>query len=339
MKHSILDFNSKNLQAYLNKHNFPGFAGRQIFSWIYKKGIFDFARMGNLSKELRGFLKNNFSVLNFNLINKATSRDGTQKFLFLLPDGEAIESVLIPAASRLSACVSTQVGCKFNCRFCASGSLGVRRNLKPGEIIEQVIHLHSAAGKRINNLVFMGVGEPFDNYDNLLAAIRILNASDSLNIGARKMTISTCGLLPGIKKLSRENIQVELSVSLHAADNQTRTFLMPVNKKYPLEELLSACRDYYKQTKRQVTFEYILIQGINCGLKQADKLAGMLSGFDAKVNLIPINVFRDQFSAPKKSDVILFRDILLKAGVPATIRRQRGADIEAACGQLRIKKE
>lgn len=183
----------------------------------------------------------------------------------------------------------------------------------------------------------MGVGEPLDNYDHVLKAVRILNSPDSVNIGARKMTISTCGLIAGIQRLAGENLQVELSVSLHAGDNQTRTYLMPINKKFPLEKLLPACRNYYKKTKRQITFEYVLIQGINSDLRQARKLTKLLAGLDAKVNLIPVNPFRNEFSRPNKLEILLFRDILLKAGIPATIRRPRGVDIHAACGQLRLR--
>lgn len=337
MKQPILDFNLKEISFYLKEHKFPAFSGRQIFTWIYKKGIFDFNQMSNLSKQLRGFLDRNLYILSFVLLEKKVSSDGTQKFVFKLSDGGSIESVLIPMARRLSACISTQAGCKFACRFCASGAHGWRRDLKPSEIIEQVIHLNHVSGERINNLIFMGVGEPFDNYENVLKAIRILNSAYSFNIGARKITISSCGLLAGIKKLAEENLQVELSISLHATDNQTRTLLMPVNKQYPIEELLTACRSYYKKTKRQVTFEYILIKGINSDLKQARKLVSLLSGLDAKVNLIPVNSFRKEFYAPDKSEAASFKGLLLKAGIPVTVRRERGADIEAACGQLRLK--
>jgi 23S rRNA (adenine2503-C2)-methyltransferase len=345
---AILDITLNELKSYLKKQNFPGFAACQIFSWIYRKETFDFDRMTDLSKELRNFLKSNFYILSLALIERQISSDGTQKFLFGIsdkPGGRAqaqergkqgIESVVIPTPRRLTACISTQVGCKFACRFCASGALGWRRNLNPGEIIEQVIYLKKIVARRLNNLVFMGIGEPLDNYDNVLKALRILNSSYSLNIGARKMTISTCGLIPGIRKLAEEGLQIELSVSLHAADNKTRTYLMPINKKYPLEELLKACRAYFKKTKRQVTFEYVLIKGINSAPEQAKRLTKLLTGLDAKVNLIPVNPFRNEISVPNKLDILIFRDILLKASIPVTIRRSRGMDIQAACGQLRL---
>lgn len=343
---AILDITLNELKSYLKKQNFSGFAARQIFSWIYRKETFDFDRMTDLSKELRNFLKSNFYILSLTLIERQISFDGTQKFLFGISGKpgwrtqergkQGIESVVIPTSRRLTACISTQVGCKFACRFCASGALGWRRNLNPGEIIEQVIYLKKIVARRLNNLVFMGIGEPLDNYDNVLKALRILNSSYSLNIGARKMTISTCGLIPGIRKLAEEGLQIELSVSLHAADNKTRTYLMPVSKKYPLQELLSACRAYFKKTKRQVTFEYVLIKGINSAPEQAKRLTKLLSGLDAKVNLIPVNPFRNEIPAPNKLDTLIFRDILLKASIPVTIRRPRGMDIQAACGQLRL---
>ncbi len=345
---AILDLTLDDLRSYLKKQNFPGFAARQIFSWIYRKETFDFGRMTDLSKELRNFLKSNFYILSLALIERQISSDGTQKFLFGISGNsgwraqaqqrgkQGIESVVIPTPRRLTACISTQVGCKFACRFCASGALGWRRNLNPGEIIEQVIYLKKIVARRLNNLVFMGIGEPLDNYDNVLKALRILNSSYSLNIAARKMTISTCGLIPGIRRLAEEGLQIELSVSLHAADNKTRTYLMPVNKKYPLQELLRACRAYFKKTKRQVTFEYVLIKGINSAPQQAKRLTELLTGLDAKVNLIPVSPFRNEISVPNKLDILIFRDILLKAGIPVTIRRPRGMDIQAACGQLRL---
>lgn len=334
---AILGLTLNDLKSYLTKQNFPGFAAQQIFSWIYKKEIFDFDRMADLSKAQRNFLKRNFYILSLSLIEKKESYDGTQKFLFGLSDNQGIESVIIPTPRRLTACISTQVGCKFACRFCASGALGWRRNLDVGEIIEQVIYVKKAAKKRLNNLVFMGVGEPLDNYDNVLKAIHILNSPYSLNIGARRITISTCGLIPGIQKLAEENLQIELSVSLHAADNKTRAYLMPINKKYPLDELLKACRTYFRKTKRQVTFEYVLIKGINSDTRQARILTELFAGLDAKVNLIPASPFRNEFPAPNKLELLMFRDILLKAGIPATIRQPRGADIQAACGQLRLQ--
>jgi 23S rRNA (adenine2503-C2)-methyltransferase len=334
---AILNLTLEELECYLKNKGLVGFASKQIFTWIYNKAIYDFDRMTNLSRGLRNCLKHEFYILSLALIQRQASSDGTQKFLFAIPDHQGIESVLIPTSKRLTACISTQAGCKFACRFCASGAQGLKRNLTTAEIIEQIIYLKDKAGRRINNLVFMGVGEPLDNYDSVLKAIRILNSTYSLNIGARRMTISTCGLIPGIQRLARENLQIELSISLHAGDNQTRTYLMPINKSYPLEKLFSACRDYFKKTNRQITFEYVLIKDINSNLQQARKLARLLTNLDAKVNLIPVSPFKNKFSTPNKLDILLFRDILVKSGIPVTLRRSRGVDIQAACGQLRLR--
>lgn len=334
---AILDFNLEQLCRYLEKQGFPHFAAACIFSWIYKKSVSDFNRMTDLSLELRDFLSRNFYIAGFTLLKREISRDGTQKFLFALPDKKTIESVLIPTARRLTACISTQVGCKFACGFCASGALGFKRNLTCAEIIEQTVHLKNKISKPLTHLVFMGIGEPLDNYDNVLKAIRVLNSNYSLNIAARRMTISTCGLIPQIQRLANEGLQIELSLSLHAADNQTRNKLMPINKRYPLEKLLEACRAYFKKTKRQLTFEYVLIKGINDGLSQAKRLTQILSGLDAKVNLIPVNPMHNQIQPPSKLEIFSFRDILLKTGIPATVRRPRGRDIQAACGQLRLR--
>ncbi|MFH1578484.1 MAG: 23S rRNA (adenine(2503)-C(2))-methyltransferase RlmN [Candidatus Omnitrophota bacterium] len=334
---AILNFNLKDFESFLEKHGFARYAGRQIFSWIYKQAIFDFQQMTNLSKPLHVFLKRNFNVLGLQLIERQVSSDQTEKFLFALSGRQTVESVLIPTTRRLTACLSTQVGCRFACRFCASGAHGWQRNLETAEIIEQLIHLRNAAVRRINNIVFMGVGEPLDNYDNVFKAIRILNSADSFNIGARKITISTCGLIPGILRLSEENLQIELSISLHAADNQTRSFLVPINKKYPLEELFKTCRAYFKKTKRQITFEYVLVKDVNSDLKQAKKLVKLFNRLDAKINLISLSANKSGFSPPNKLETLLFRDVFLKAGIPAEIRRSRGSDIMAACGQLRSR--
>ena len=333
----ILEYRIEDLESYLIKHDFPGYASKQIFDWIYKKAVFDFQQMTNLSRQLRSFLKSNFRILSIRLIKKQVSSDGAQKFLFQLGDKQSIESALIPVTRRITACISTQVGCKFACRFCASGLNGWQRDLSAGEIIEQVIYLKNILRQDVSNLVFMGIGEPLDNYDNVLKAIRILNSPYGLNIGARKITISTCGIIPGIQRLAQENLQVELSISLHAADNKLRSFLMPINKKYPLKQLIQACQEYFKKTKRQITFEYVLIKGINSDLQQANRLAKLLANLDAKVNLIPASDNKTGFLAANKLDTLFFRDALLKAGIPATIRRSRGTDIEAACGQLRLR--
>jgi 23S rRNA (adenine2503-C2)-methyltransferase len=337
----IKDLNLAELEAVLKSWNHPVFRAKQIFSWIYKKGADDFALMNNLPQELREKLKANFDLLSLRLIRQDESGDGTEKLLFGLKDAESIEAVSIPAEGRVTGCVSTQAGCKFSCFFCASGILGFMRNLSCGEIMEEVLYLkYKTKNKALTHIVFMGTGEPLDNYDSVMKAIRLINSKEGLNIGARRITISTCGLIPGIKKLAAENLQIELSVSLHAADEQTRSRIMPVNKKHPLKELVKTCKEYIEKTNRQVTFEYILIKGMNSGLQDAQNLSKILRGMNCKVNIIPANpVSECKIEPPGKSDIIFFRDYLLKQGIHVTLRKPRGADIHAACGQLRLKYE
>ncbi|MFA5156601.1 MAG: 23S rRNA (adenine(2503)-C(2))-methyltransferase RlmN [Candidatus Omnitrophota bacterium] len=337
----IKDLTLKELEKALADIAEERFHARQVWSWIYKKAAADFGSMSNLSADLRSSLAKEFFVRSISLSDKLISIDGTQKLLFKLKDGNFIETVIIPAEKRVTGCLSTQAGCKFACGFCASGATGFKRNLTTGEIIEEAVLLkNNSADNKLTHIVFMGTGEPLDNYDNLLKAIRIINSADGLNIGARRITISTCGIIPGIARLAHEGIQVELSVSLHASDDKTRSLLMPVNKIYPLKELLDACRAYVEKTGRQVTFEYILIKGVNSGLQSAQKLITILKGFNCKVNLIlsnPAAGFRGQ--PPGKLEILMFKDLLLKSGVNATLRKSRGADIAAACGQLRLKYE
>ncbi len=317
------------------------FHARQVYSWIYKKGAMDFSAMSNLSVGLRRVLAKEFFIHSLSLTEKLNSADGTQKLLFKLKDNNFIEAVIIPAENRVTGCVSTQAGCKYACRFCASGILGFKRNLTAGEMIEEVLFLkNNSPEHKLTHLVFMGTGEPLDNYDNLLKAIRIINSPDGLNIGARRITISTCGIIPGIERLSQEGIQVELSVSLHASDDKTRSLLMPVNKIYPLKELLAACRRYAAKTNRQITFEYVLIKGVNSNLQNAKTLGTILKGFNCKVNLIPCNPVNNlEAEPPTKLEILMFNDRLLKSGINTTLRKSRGKDIGAACGQLRFKHE
>ncbi len=340
-KLDIKNFSEEELKNFLQKEGQEPFRARQIFCWIYQRGIEDFSSMSDLSRQLRQALNKNFSFSALELAQVNKSQDGTQKFIFKLADKSLIESALIPAEKRNTACLSTQVGCKFCCKFCASGISGFKRNLSTGEIISQVLFIKkNLPNIKISHLVFMGTGEPLDNYDNVLKAARIFNSKDGMNIAARRITISTSGIIPGIKKLSRENLQVELSVSLHASDNQARNLLMPINKKYPLEELIPALRDYFRATRRQVTFEYILIHNLNCGLEDVKKLGRILKGFDFKFNLIPYNKIREfAFEPPAKLEVLFFRGQLSKEGIRSTLRMPRGKDINAACGQLRYYAE
>ena len=337
----IKELTIRELEEVLEDCKYQKFHARQIFSWIYQKGASEFETMSDLSVGLKKLLREHFYILGLRLSQLCTSRDGTQKLLLELPDKQFIEAVSIPQEKRVTGCLSTQVGCKFACRFCASGALGFRRNLTCGEILEQVWWLkNESCEHKLTHLVFMGIGEPLDNYDFVLRAARIINAKEAFNIGARRITISTCGIIPGIKRLATEGLQIELSVSLHSADEKIRSRLMPLNQKYPLAELLSTCREYIQKTNRQVTFEYILIKDINSDLLNAQKLVRILKGLKAKVNLIPANVLKEYaIEPPNKLDILLFRDCLLKSGIDVTLRKERGQDISAACGQLRLKYE
>ncbi len=358
---NIKDYNLLELEQIILNLGYQKFNARQIFSWIYKKQTDDFDKMSDLPAGLRDLLKKNFIYSAVFVKDKLQSKDGTRKLLFELPDGNLIEGVIIPSDKRVTGCISSQAGCKYNCSFCASGSAGFKRNLTAAEIIDEVLYLKkNSQDNRLTHLVFMGTGEPFDNYANVLKAVRIINSADGLNIGARRITISTSGLIPGIEKLAKENRQIELAISLHAADDKIRSSIMPVNKIYPLKELIKACRDYTAKTNRQITFEYILIKDINSDLQSAKKLSILLKGLNCKVNLIPANTVwefktkiassaygarlrndtcRVCISPPEKKDILLFREALLKLGINVTLRRPRGQDIEAACGQLRLKYE
>lgn len=316
------------------------FHARQIFKWIYQKGVLDFQKMSDLPAGLREQLKKDFYISGLKLIEKLQSRDGTEKFLLELKDKNLIECVSIPHERRVTGCVSSQVGCKFACRFCASGLSGFKRNLTTGEILDEALYLkNNSRTKDLTHIVFMGTGEPLDNYAHVLKAIRIINSEYAFNIGARRITVSTCGVTPGIKKLADENLQIELSVSLHAADDKTRSLLVPMNKKYPLKELINTCAEYIIKTDRQITFEYALIKGVNSGLPDARKLSTILRGLRlAKVNLILANSVRElNIEPPNKLEILFFKDYLLKQGVNVTLRKSRGQDIDAACGQLRLK--
>jgi len=329
----------KELEDKLKVFGFQRYHAKQIFSWIYKKSILDFAQMSDLPKDLRDKLKSNFFITGSEIVKRVKSHDGTKKLLLKLADANFIEAVIIPINDRLTGCVSTQVGCKFACSFCASGMSGFKRNLSCSEILDEVLFLEKEVFPgRLTNLVFMGTGEPMDNYEEALKAARIINSSLGFNMGARRISISTSGVIPGIQKLAAEGLQIELSVSLHAANDRLRSELMPINKKYPLKELITSCKKYSEETNRQVTFEYILIKGVNSDLKNAQELIKLLSGYKlAKVNLIPSNPVNElKLKAPDREEVFLFKDYLVQRGVNVTLRRERGGDINAACGQLRL---
>lgn len=311
----------------------------QIFRWLYAKLARSFDEMTDIPSGLRNVLKNNFHLTRPKELDSRRSRlDGTTKYLLRLEDGNTIETVFLPEASRATVCLSSQVGCKYACSFCASAPFGFVRNLKTSEILDEVIHIRSAHPVlAITNLVFMGIGEPMDNYSNVLSAIRIFNDPDAFNIGARRITLSTCGVIPGIEKLKTEGLQVELSVSLHSAKDEVRSRLVPVNRKYPIRDLMAACRDYTDYTGRVITFEYVMIKGENALPDDARALAGLLKGLKCKVNLISYNnITAPDYTQPPAADAKKFSDILKRSGINVTRRKSKGEDIDAGCGQLRI---
>lgn len=340
-KSNINNLTLNELEQILEAWGEKRFHARQIFLGIYQRQITDFDKFSELSLGLKKRLKEHFDILSLRPVQAFKSIDGTEKFILELPDKNIVEAVIIPTEKRITACISTQVGCKFRCNFCASGILGFKRNLTCAEIIEEIILLKNhIQDKALTHIVFMGTGEPLDNYDNVLKAIRKLNSPSAFNIGARRITISTAGVIPGIERLSGEGLQIELSVSLHFADAKMRSQIMPINKTYSLADLILACRKYIKKTNRQVTFEYILIKDLNSDLQSAEKLGKILKDMNCKVNLIPCNPIGElKIEPPNKAGVLLFKDYLLKHGVNVTLRRPRGEDIDAACGQLRLRHE
>ncbi|MBN3038465.1 MAG: 23S rRNA (adenine(2503)-C(2))-methyltransferase RlmN [Candidatus Omnitrophica bacterium] len=323
------------LKEALHKMDEPSYRAEQIFFWLYHRGSLEFAAMRNLSKKLVEKLKSKYYISGLELKQHLTSSDGAEKFLFRLADGKYIETVLIQAKNRKTVCLSTQVGCKFRCIFCASGRKGFVRDLTPSEIINQILYLQHRLRHRLTNYVFMGIGEPLDNIENLFKAIKIMNEPKGMAIGARRMTVSTCGIVPGIEKLGDLGKQINLSVSLHSVSDDQRSKLIPVNKRYPLEKLIKACERYITAVGRMITLEYILIDGENDSLKNAQKLAAIAKKLHAKINLIPYSKIAKQgFEAPSKSKIDTFVKELTEKGANATIRESKGLEIKAACGQL-----
>lgn len=335
----IRNLSYEELLRYVEASGEKSFRAGQVFEWIYKKGVWSFEEMRNLPASLRRKLSEDFALQPLTIAQKQAARDGTTKFLFELHDGERIETVLIPTATRTTVCVSTQTGCKFGCKFCASGLGGWKRHLTTAEILAQILQGKEEAEKHkrpLSHIVCMGTGESFDNYDNLLKALRIANCEEGLNIGARRMTISTVGLIPGILRFAEENLQIELAISLHGYNDESRNKLMPVNKKYPFTELMNACRQYIQKTRRQITFEYILIKDVTCTEEAARELAKNLKGMICKLNLIPYNPVPEfPHKPPSHEEMQTFQQRLKALRLHATLRAPRGRDISAACGQLR----
>lgn len=344
----LLGFTPEEMLELVTSFGQPGFRGKQLVEWIFEKRAVSFEAMTNLPKPLREALAQAAVVRTMAIARVEGSADTTQKLLLKLHDGRFVETVLIPASpalygeksDRLTLCVSSQIGCAYDCKFCASGLAGFTRNLSAAEIVEQVVQAEAHSGQRVDNIVFMGMGEPLANYSNLTRAIEVLNADWGIGIGARRMTVSTSGLAPQIKKLANIPLQIRLAISLHGASDEVRNQIMPVNQKYPLDELFEALSYWKQHHKQRLTFEYILIAGINDSLEQARSLVKRARSVEAKVNLIPYNTVEGlSWERPEEAQQEAFLKVLTDASIPATLRREKGHDIAAACGQLRLKQE
>jgi len=336
----IKDFTLGELEGRFQKLGIERYRAAQVFGWLYAKGVDDFSLMTDLPAALRERLAASFVVGPMAVEKVQTAADGVRKFLFRLKDGCRVEGVAIPHEGRWTACLSTQVGCRFGCAFCASGASGFKRNLSAAEIVGQLLTVrrHLPEG-HVSHVVFMGVGEPLDNYDNLLRSVRILNEEKGLRLGVRKMTVSTCGLAAGITRLAGEGLELELSVSLHAATDKKRSEILPVNRIDPLKRLLPAVKTYIEATGRKVTFEYVLLGSYSTTVDDARDLVRLVRGMNVKINLIPYNdaQARGGFQPPTKMEALFFKSYLSKHGIDVTLRRPRGGDIRAACGQLRAQ--
>lgn len=342
MRVSIYGLLPDELEAFCKESGQPAFRAKQIWDWLYAQQVSSFEEMKNLPAAFRDQLGEAFNIQSLEKIETSGARGETQKLLSRLGDRELIETVLIPAPKRQknTVCVSSQVGCVYGCAFCASGQNGVIRNLSAGEIVGQIMAVTRELGQRPDNIVYMGIGEPFDNYDEVMKSIRILNHPNGLNIGARKITVSTCGVVPGIERFSEEGLQVELSVSLHAPDEEIRSQIMPVNETWPMDELLDACRVYTEKTNRIITFEYTLIKDLNDSVEQARQLVSLLKKFPCRVNLIPLSPVEEfDGERPDEQSMKTFFQTLEKAGINTTLRNSKGTRLKAACGQLRARRQ
>lgn len=327
------------LSAYLVSIGEQKFRGKQLYSWIHEKGVASFDEMTNLSKGLLDKLKENTDLVVLDALDCINSKeDGTKKFLFELADDQVIESVFMQYKHGNTVCISSQVGCKMACKFCASTLGGLIRNLKPSEMLDQIYGIERSTGEKVSNIVVMGTGEPFDNYDNLLKFIKLINSKEGRNIGQRSITVSTCGIVPRIYDFANECSQVNLAISLHAPSDEIREKLMPISHQYTYEELMESVKYYLNKTNRRITFEYSLIDGLNDSKDDAYELTRKLKGIHCHVNLIPINKVEGRnFEKSTEEHMKLFRKILESKGITTTLRRTLGEDVDAACGQLRRK--
>jgi len=334
---NLLDLLPAEIESLVESLGAPRYRGRQIADWIYRKGVREFGSMTNLPRDLREALPEQATVGVPAVERRTPSQDGSQKFVFRLPDGARVQSVLMPDGERLTLCVSTQVGCGFGCAFCFTGTMGLERNLTAAEITGQVMGIGPMLppGRRLTHIVYMGMGEPLANYAATVRSLRLLTDPGAFGFSPRRITVSTVGLVGGIERLARENLRVNLAISLHATTNETRDRLMPVNKGFAIEPLLAACRRFPLPFRQRMTFEYVLLDGVNDTRQDALKLGRLLRGIRAKVNLIPFNDWQGApFARPPLPRILAFQSVLLEQGITATVRWSKGEDIGAACGQL-----
>jgi 23S rRNA (adenine2503-C2)-methyltransferase len=338
MKTNLKNLSIKEMELFLESLGEKKFRAKQIFSWIYK-GADSFEEMTDLSKDLRSKLEEHAEIKKLSILKVQNSeKDGTRKYLFGLDDGNSIEAVFMKYKFGNTVCISSQAGCRMGCSFCASAINGLQRDLTAGEMADQIISIEKDTGEKVGNVVIMGTGEPLDNYENLSGFLRNIHEKDGLNLGMRSITVSTCGLIPKMMEIAEDFPQINLAVSLHAPNDTVRSRLMPISKRYPMNELLEACRQHIEKTGRRITFEYALVQEVNDSDGNAEALAAKLRGINCHVNLIPLNrVDETGFSGSDRKDAERFRDILERRGIQVTIRRELGSDIDAACGQLRLK--
>ncbi len=339
MKINLMDLTCEELKELASRMGQPSFRGKQIFEWIYK-GAESFDDMSNLPKTFRDSLSETTHLQSAKICEKYVSKiDETRKYLLQLNDGNFVEAVLMKYEYGYTICVSSQVGCKMGCKFCASTLNGWTRNLTAGEIIGQILCVQKDLGQRISNVVMMGIGEPLDNFENVLKFIALANSPEGLGIGQRHISISTCGLAEKIRELAEKKLQITLLLSLHAPDDERRSQIMPINKRYGIKELMDACDFYIEQTGRRISFEYTLISGVNDNVEEAEKLAQLVKGKLCHINLIPVNKVKETgFDKSSRERIEAFKARLEKRGISATVRREMGSDINAACGQLRNKR-
>ena len=338
-KKDIKSMNLQELKDEMKELGEKSFRAAQIYEWIHVKLIQSFDEMTNISEKLKEKLRETYEFTMLEIVDKQVSSiDGTAKYLFRLQDGNLIESVLMKYKHGNSVCISSQAGCRMGCKFCASTIDGLKRNLTPSEMLEQIYRIQLESGERVSNVVVMGTGEPFDNYNNLIRFLRLLTDENGVHISARNITVSTCGIVPNIKAFAEEDMQVTLAISLHAPNNEKRRKMMPIANKYSIEELLEACRYFFEKTGRRITFEYSLADGVNDSSQDARELISLLKGMNCHVNLIPINPVEElEFEGSAKKVAEKFKNKLEKSRINVTIRREMGRDIDGACGQLRRK--